>query len=83
MYRTYGSRVTHGAVTEERLSRSSEAVCRGAKTCHAADGLSKEPPIHVSRYYLWDSSDGCSAFLNKQPGTKMHLCKIDTQLSVV
>ena len=28
MYRMYGSRVTHGAVTEEQLSRSSEAVCR-------------------------------------------------------
>jgi len=37
----------------------------GANICHpwglgirtpAADGLSKVLPIHVSRYYLWDSS---------------------------
>jgi len=32
------------------------------KTCHAADGLSKVPPVYVSRYYLWDSSD-CRAFI--------------------
>ena len=28
----------------------------GAKTCPAADGLSKVLPIHVSGYYLWGSS---------------------------
>jgi hypothetical protein len=32
-------------------------VLQEQKTCHAADGLSKIPPVYVSRYYLWDSPD--------------------------
>jgi hypothetical protein len=32
-------------------------VLQEQKTCHAADGLSKVPPVYVSRYYLWDSPD--------------------------
>ena len=47
--------------TQEQLSRSN---CRGAYICHpwglgiripAADGLSRVPPINVSRYYLSNS----------------------------
>jgi hypothetical protein len=32
-------------------------VLQEQKTCHAADGLSKIPPVYVSRYYLWDSPE--------------------------
>ncbi len=38
-------------------------VLQEQNTCPAADGLSKVPPTHVSRCYLWDSSDNSPGYL--------------------
>jgi hypothetical protein len=38
-------------------------VLQEQKTCHAADGLSKVLPVHVSRYYLWVNSGHIFGFI--------------------
>ena len=60
-----GARHPHPTTTD-----SGSAGFAGAKTCHAADGLSKVLQVHISRYYLWDSS-GLKTFYNSHYDTTL------------